>query len=194
MFGNDISMMTSVKLWLSKTFLMKDMGNASYILGIKIYRDRSRKLIGLSQSLYVDKVLGRFQMEHSKKGFLPVRHGIHLSKSMNHKTPEAVIQISRIPYASAIRSLMYAMPCTRHDISFAVSITSRYQSNPGSEHWSAVKTVLKYLRRTKDMFLVYGGNPELLVEGYTDSDFEYDVDDRKSTSRYVFILNGRAIS
>ena len=85
MFGNDIGMLTSVKLWLSKTFSMKDLGNASYILGIKIYRDRSRKLIGLSQSLYVDKVLGRFQMEHSKKGFLPVRHGIYQSKSMSPK-------------------------------------------------------------------------------------------------------------
>ena len=57
MFGNDISMLTSVKLWLSKTFLMKDLGNASYILGIKIYRDRSGKLIGLSQSIYVAGVL-----------------------------------------------------------------------------------------------------------------------------------------
>ncbi|CAL8993173.1 unnamed protein product [Prunus brigantina] len=85
MFGNDIGMLTSVKLWLSKTFSMKDMGNASFILGIKIYRDRSTKLIGLSQSLYVDKVLERFQMEHSKKDFLPVRHGIHLSKSLSLK-------------------------------------------------------------------------------------------------------------
>ncbi|CAL8089811.1 unnamed protein product [Prunus armeniaca] len=189
-FGNDIGMLTSVKLWLSKTFSMKDMGNASYILGIKIYRDRSRKLIGLSQSLYVDKVLRRFQMEHSKKGFLPVRHGIHLSKSMSPKTSEAAIQMSKIPYAYVIGSLMYAMLCTRPDINYAVSITSRYQSNIGSEHWSAVKTMLKYLRRTKDMFQVYGGNPELLVEGYTDSNFEFDVDDQKSTFGYVFTLNG----
>ena len=72
--------------------------------------------------------------------------------------------MSRIPYASAIGSLMYAMLCTRPDIRYAVSITSRYQSNPGSEHRSVIKTVLKYLRRTKDIFLVYGGNPELLVE------------------------------
>lgn len=63
MFGNDLGMLTIVKLWLSKIFLMKDMDDASYILGIKIYRDRSRRLIGLSQSLYVDKVLIRFRME-----------------------------------------------------------------------------------------------------------------------------------
>ncbi|KAM1546338.1 hypothetical protein ACFX10_046560 [Malus domestica] len=143
LFGNDTAILSSVKVWLSKTFHMKDLGDASYVLGIKLYRDRSRKLIGLSQSMYIDKVLSRFEMEQSKKGFLPVRHGIHLSKSMEPKTPEEIGHMSRIPYASAIGSLMYAMICTRPDIAYAVSITSRYQSNPGLEHWAAVKTVLK---------------------------------------------------
>ncbi|KAM1644665.1 hypothetical protein EV1_006205 [Malus domestica] len=194
LFGNDTAVLSSVKVWLSKTFHMKDLGDASYVLGIKLYRDRSRKLIGLSQSMYIDKVLSRFQMEQSKKGFLPVGHGIHLSKSMEPKTPEEIRQMSYIPYASAIGSLMYAMICTRPDIAYAVSITSRYQSNPGSEHWTAVKTVLKYLRRTKDTFLVYGGASELRVEGYTDADFQSDVDDRSSNSGYVFTLNGGAVS
>ncbi|CAL8113167.1 unnamed protein product [Prunus armeniaca] len=86
MFGNDICLLTSVKLWLSKTFSMKDLGNASYILGIKIYRDKSRKLIGLSQSLYLAKVLGIFYMEQSKKGYSLVRSGIHMSKIMCPRT------------------------------------------------------------------------------------------------------------
>ncbi|KAM1048430.1 hypothetical protein PS2_027337 [Malus domestica] len=135
LFGNDTTVLSSVKVWLSKTFHMKDLGDASYVLGIKLYRDRSRKLIGLSQSMYIDKVLSRFQMEQSKKGFLPVRHGIHLSKSMRPKTPEEIRQMSVIPYASAIGSLMYVIICTRPDMAYVVSITSRYQSNPGSEHW-----------------------------------------------------------
>lgn len=192
--GNDIGMLSSVKLWLTKSFSMKDLGEASYILGIKIYRDRSQRIIGLSQSLYIDKVLKRFHMEQSKKGLLPVRHGLHLSKNMCPKTPEEIQQMSKIPYASAIGSLMYAMVCTRPDISYAVGITSRYQSNPGLDHWGAVKCILKYLRRTKDMFLVYGGTSELQVEAFTDSDFASDVDDRKSTSGYVFILNGGVVS
>ncbi|KAM2676504.1 hypothetical protein EV1_003163 [Malus domestica] len=194
LFGNDTAILSSVKVWLSKTFHMKDLGDASYVLGIKLYRDRSRRLIGLSQSMYIDKVLSRFEMEQSKKGFLPVRHGIQLSKAMEPKTPEEIRQISYIPYASAIGSLMYTMICTRPDIAYAVSITSRYQSNPGSEHWAAVKTVLKCLRRTKDMFLVYGGAAELLVEGYTDADFQSDIDDRSSNSGYVFTLNGGVVS
>ena len=74
LFGNDTAVLSSVKVWLSKTFHMKDLGNASYVLGIKLYHHRSRKLIGLTQTMYIDKVLSRLQIEQSKKGFLPVRH------------------------------------------------------------------------------------------------------------------------
>ena len=75
--------------------------------------------------------------------------------------------MSKIPYASAIGSIMYAMLCTRPDVSYALSITSRYQSYPGESHWTAVKNILKYLRRSKDMFLVYGGLEDDLVEMVT---------------------------
>ncbi|PKI73953.1 hypothetical protein CRG98_005646 [Punica granatum] len=88
LIGNDIGMLTSVKVWLSNTFSMKDLGEANYILGIRIYRDRPKRLIGLSQALYLDKVLKRFNMQDSRRGLLPVRHGIHLSKAMSPKTPE----------------------------------------------------------------------------------------------------------
>ncbi|XP_068331383.1 secreted RxLR effector protein 161-like [Pyrus communis] len=104
------------------------------------------------------------------------------TKSMGPKTPEEIQQMSVVPYASAIGSLMYAMICTRPDIAYAVSITSRYQSNPRSEYWAAVKIVLKYLRRTKDMFLVYGEVTELRVEAYTDTDFQSELNDRSSNS------------
>ncbi|MBY3556132.1 hypothetical protein HGI15_22655, partial [Modestobacter lapidis] len=128
--GNDVGMISSVKLWLSSNFSMKDLGEATYILGIKIYRDRSKRLLGLSQSMYIDKILKRFSMENSKRGLLPFRHGIHLSKDMSPKTDQEREHMSKIPYASAVGSLMYAMLCTRPDISHAVSVVSRYQSNP----------------------------------------------------------------
>ncbi|KAL0282273.1 UNVERIFIED_CONTAM: Copia protein [Sesamum radiatum] len=75
---------------------------ASYIFGIKIYRDRSRRMLGLTQSSYIEKVLKRFKMKHSKRGFLPVRHGIKLSKKQSPKTDEELKRMSNIPYASAI--------------------------------------------------------------------------------------------
>ena len=95
-------------------------------------------------------------MLDSKKGLLPFRHGIHLSREMSPKTPEDMVEMAKVPYASGIGSLMYAMLCTRLDIAFAVSVTSRFQSNPGLEHWMVVKAILKYLRRTRDLVLTYG--------------------------------------
>ena len=172
---------------------MKDLGEASYILGIKIYRDRSKRMLGLSQGMYIDSMLKRFSMEDSKRGLMPMSHGIHLSKKQAPKTPEERDRMSKIPYASAIGSIMYGMICTRPDVAHALSVTSRYQSNPGEEHWKAVKNILKYLRRTKDVFLVYGGS-ELKLEGFTDSSFQTDQDDSKSVSGYVFTLNGGAVS
>ena len=192
LIGNDVGMMQSTKVWLSNKFSMKDMGEASYILGMKIYRDRSSRMLGLSQSAYIDRVLKRFEMEESKKGFLPIGHGITLSKSMCPKTKDERVKMSKTPYASAIGSIMYVMICTRPDVAYALSACSRYQANPGLAHWSSVKTILKYLRRTKELFLIYGRG-ELEVEGFTDSSFQSDKDDSKSVSGYVFLLNGLSL-
>ena len=120
-------------------------------------------------------------MENSKKGTLPFRHGVHLSKEKSPKTLEQKERMSGIPFASAVGSLMYAMLCTRPDICYAVGIVSRYQSDPREEHWIAVKHILKYLRRTRDYMLVYSSG-SLETIGYTDSDFQGDIDSRKSTS------------
>ena len=100
--------------------------------------------------------------------------------------------MSRVPYASAVGSLMYAMLCTRPDIFYAVGIVSRFQSNPGFDHWVAVKHILKYLRRTRNYMLVYSSQ-DLIPIGYTDSDFQSDKDTHKSTSGSVFTLGGGAI-
>ena len=192
--GNDIEFLGTIKDSLKKSFSMKHLGEAAYILGIKIYRDRSKRLIGLSQSTYINKVLKRFSMENAKKGFLPVSHGQSLSKSQCPKTTDEREHMNKVPYASAIGSIMYAMICTRPDVSYALSVTSRYQSDPGVDHWTAVKNILKYLNRTKEMFLVYGGDEELIVKGYTDASFMTDPDDFRSQSGFVFTLNGGAVS
>ena len=192
LIGNDKQVLSGVKDWLHKQFDMKDLGEANYILGIKLIRDQKNKLLALSQASYIDKILVRFNMENSKRGSLPFRHGIHLSKEQSPKTPEQKERMSRIPYASAVGSLMYAMLCTRPDIYYAVGVVSRYQSDPGEEHWIAVKHILKYLRRTRDYMLVYSSG-SLETIGFTDSDFQGDIDSRKSTSGYVFTLYGGAV-
>ena len=162
---------------------MKDFGEATYILGILIYRDRSKNLFGLSQSMYIDTIVKRFGMQDSKKGFIPMRHEVQISKEQSPKTPEDKALMERITYASAIGSILYAMICTRPYVAYALSVTNRFQADPGEKHWEAVKCILKYLRRTKDLFLVY-----------TNSSFQSDPDGSKSTSRFMFTLNGGAFS
>ena len=101
--------MDSIKGYLNKSFSMKDLGEATYILGIKIYRDRSIRLIGLSQSTYLNKVLKKFKMDQSKKGFLPMLQGVKLSQTQCPTTAEDREKIKVIPYASVIGSIKYAM-------------------------------------------------------------------------------------
>jgi hypothetical protein len=186
-------MMEVIKSSLKKSFSMKDLGEAAYILGIKIYRDRSKRLIGVNQDAYIDKILNGFNMQDSKKCFMSMSHGITLSKKQCPTNPDEQERMRVVPYASAIGSIMYVMICTRPDVSYALSATSKYQSNYSDAHWIIVKNIQKYLRRTKEAFLVFGGEEELIVKGYSDASFQIDTDDSKSQSGFVFCLNRGAM-
>ncbi|GJW35896.1 retrotransposon protein, putative, ty1-copia subclass [Tanacetum coccineum] len=176
----------------SYMFAMKNLREAAYILGIKIYRDRSKRLISLCQSAYIEKILKRFYMENSKHGSIPMQEKLKLSKSQGASTPDVVKRMQNVPYAWAVGSIMYVVRCTHPDVAFAQNIISRFQQNPSELHWTDVNNILKYLRNTKYMFLVYGGDikRELRVSCYTDAGYLTDVDDLKSQSGYVFVLNG----
>ncbi|KAM1000142.1 hypothetical protein ACFX2A_006927 [Malus domestica] len=184
--SNCMNMLLETKGLLSKTFEMKDMGNASFVLGIEIVRNRSKKLLGLSQKSYIEKVL--------QNGEVPMGKGDRLNKSQCPKNELEKHGMSTKPYASLVGSLMYAQVCTRPDLAFAISVLGRYQANPGEQHWVAAKKVLRYLQRTKSYMLVYRSVENLELVGYTDSDFAGCLDDRKSTSGYVFTLGGAAVS
>ena len=116
-------------------------------------------------------------MDQAKKGFLPVLQGVKLSQTQCPTTTEDREKMKDVPYASAIGSIMYAMLCTTPNVCLAISLARMYQSNPGVDHWIAVKNIVKYLKRTRDMFLVYGGDKELVVNGYVDASFDTDSDD-----------------
>ena len=133
-------------------------------------------------------------MTKSKNVSIPLQQGTVPSEKDSPSTKEQREYMSKISYASAIGSIMYAMLCTRLDVAHALSMTSRFQQDPGEKHWTAVKGILKYLRRTKEFFLVYGSEEELIVNGYTGAAFQTDVEDSKSQSSYVFCLNGVVVS
>ncbi|KAA0048551.1 gag/pol protein [Cucumis melo var. makuwa] len=137
-------------------------------------------------------MLVRYSMQNYEKGLLPFKHGVHLSKEQCPKTPQEVENMRRIPYASTVGSLIYVMLCTRLSICYSVGIVSRYQSNLGLDHWTTVKIILKYLRRTRDYMFVHGAK-DLILTGYTDYDFQIDKDFRNFTSESVFTLNRGAM-
>ena len=124
--GNNVSVLQSIKIWLSKNFSMKDLGEETYNLGTRVYKDRSKRFLSLSQSTYIEKMLKRFSMDQSKRGFIPMMHGITLSKSLCPQTLDERTHLSLIPYSSAIGSIMYYMICSRPNVSYALSAMSRY--------------------------------------------------------------------
>ena len=124
LIGNDVGVMSSVKVWLSSQFDIKDLGEANFILRIKFWQDCKNKMLGLSQTGYIDKVLEQFSMQNSKKGLLPFRHEVPLFDDQRPKTLEEENMMGQVPYASTMGSLMYTMFCTRPDICYSVGMVS----------------------------------------------------------------------
>ena len=191
--GQDSSKIKELKLELSKSFAMKDLGPTKQILGMKIVRDREKGQIWLSQESYIEKVLERFNMHKAKPVGSPFANHFKLSSKQCPTSEKDKEEMKKVPYASAVGSLMYAMVCTRPDIAHAVGVVSRFLSNPGKEHWAAVKWILRYLRGTSKLCLCFGNNKPML-NGYTDSDMAGDIDSRKSTSGYLMEFAGGAVA
>jgi len=120
-----------------------------------------------------------------------------LSISQCPTSPSKMEDVSRAPYQSAFGSLMYAMVCTSLDIAQAMGVLSCYMSNPGRVHWDVVKRIFKYLWGTTEYSIYFQGTGDwqsLSIRGFVDSNWTSDVDRKKSTSAYVFTLNGGVIS
>jgi hypothetical protein len=169
--GNTKEMIDTTKKWLSSNFEMKDMGEASYILGVKIIRDRAKRLLGLTQETYIKKMLERYHMQDCKPMDTHVDKSLSLSCDMCPNTLEEKEKISRVPYASVVGSLMYAMICTHPVICYVVRLVSQYQSNPGQKHWMTVKRILRYLKGTSNYMLCYQEKKYLQLIGFSNADW-----------------------
>ncbi|RVX00778.1 Retrovirus-related Pol polyprotein from transposon TNT 1-94 [Vitis vinifera] len=157
--SSDVGLLHETKRFLSSKFDMKNLGNASFVLGDT-----------------------------------PVAKG---DKFSLHQCPKNELEkkdMERFPYASAVGSLMYAQVCTRPDIAYIVGMLGRYLSNPSMDHWKKAKWVMRYLQRTKAYMLTYRRSSHLEIVGYSDSDFAGCLDSRRSTSGYIFMLVGGAVS
>lgn len=193
-FTNDKKLKKALKKFLCSRFQMKDLGEAKHCLGLRIRRDRVKGELSLDQQSYVEAMLEKFQMANCHAVATPFEPSLRLDKSMCPNTKEEEEEMKNVPYKEAIGSLTYLSQVTRPDISYAVNAVSQYSSNPGRKHWEAVKRIFRYLRGTAGDRLRYtkDGSPD--IAGYTDADWGGDVDTRKSTTGYVFTMQGGAIS
>ena len=163
---------------------MKDMGEAKLILDVKIIRNESG--IKLSQEHYVEKILRKFELYDRSPVSTPYDSSVQLKK--NRGDP-----VAQSKYAQIIGSLLHLMNFTRPDIAYAVCRLSRYTHCPNNEHWEALIRLLRYLRGTINYGILYGGFPAVL-EGYSDANWILDSDKTKSTSGYVFMFGGGAVT
>lgn len=190
--ANNMTALHNLKAEISQRFDMKDLGEVHFCLGIQVFRNRHERSIRISQAKYVENILKRFNMLESKPIGTPLDANYKLTKEMSPVSEKEAEEMRSVPYQSAIGSLMYAMLGTRPDIAYAVGAVSQYCSNPGRGHWTAVKRIFRYLKGTRNYALEYKGSGHLV--GYSDADWAGNVDDRRSTTGYTFLIAGGAVS
>ena len=198
MISECLKRLEAVKRGLENHFEMTDLGEAHWLLGVEIRRDRAKRTLSLSQGAYVQTVLGRFNLENANTVTSPMDPSVHLTKSQSPATDEEKEDMASVPYRELIGSLMYAAVATRPDIAHAVTALSQFLENPGHAHWQAAQRVVKYLKGTGDFGLTYGladgvGMPAGKPVGYTDADFASQ-EHRHSVSGYAFLVHGGAVS
>lgn len=185
LFASQKSTLDDVKEKLQKKLNMKDLGKVNQCLGLNI--TRTSNSVMLDQEKYIKEVLSRFNMSDCKMVRTPAEVALKFNEDKE-------VDILDCPYQQAIGSLLYVAQGTRPDISYIVNTLSRFNKEPRSEHWAAVKRVMRYLQGTKGYKLTYTKNGNADITGYCDADWASDARDRKSCTGYVFMFQGGAIS
>lgn len=198
LISTSLKYLYEIKKQLAQSFEMKELGEAHFILGIKIERDRSNRKLTISQSEYMKNILNAYGLGNSRRDtHTPMNMGVKLVKTGLAGEPESEsVEIKE--YQSAVGSIMYAMLCTRPDIAYPISRLAQFSNDPRKAHWKAVMQLIRYLATTSDYCIVYDGkhdeHSQPILIGYTDSDWGKHLEDRRSVTGYVFCMAGGAIS
>lgn len=191
LFSNSDQNLKFIKDSLHQRFKMKELGPVEHCLGMRI--NQYSNGVSIDQEHYIEQILERFGLSDCNSLSTPMKPNENLT--VVEMTQEEIDQMRNVPYQEAIGCLMYLSQCTRPDISYAVNVLSRFNSNPHLNHWLSVKRVFRYLRGTSKMKLFYSrGICHNDIIGYADADYAGDIENRKSTSGYVFISQNAAIS
>ena len=185
-----------IKSVLGKAFKVRDLGPISFLLGIKIVRDRKNRTMHLDQSQYIIDLLERFDMQNCAPVDTPMTPGLQLTKDDCPKTPEEIAEMAGVPYQTAVGALNYLAVATRPDISYTVAKLAKFNSCPGPRMWQAVKRLLRYLQGSKDLKLTYAPDPlsKSLFTTFTDAAFADDRDTGRSTNGYIVKIGTGAVS
>ncbi|KAF5320751.1 hypothetical protein D9619_000007 [Psilocybe cf. subviscida] len=177
---------------LGRKFEVKDLGELKFVIGMAVDRDWKSGIAKVHVRPFLERTLARFRMADCVPKYTPLPPGIVLSSSMSPTTDLEKEAMAGIPYREALGCIMYAQYVARPDLSFAVTLLSRFASNPGQQHWAAVLHVLAYIKATLHFALRYGGEGHTSIApiGYTDADFAGDIDTRRSYAGYVFLQGG----
>jgi hypothetical protein len=189
-FGPQKTKIDEVKKQLNQKFKMTDLGPCEYFLGTKVTRDRAQKKIWLSQTAYLERTLQNLGLTNLTPQNIPMEPGETLEPAPADFEANAE---DRQWYQSVIRSLMFAMIGTRPDLAYPISKLSRFMTNPTKEHRAAAIRVLKYVKKTLKLGLLFDGNLNQLI-GYSDAGWARDRSYSKSIECYIFKLAGAAIS
>ncbi|WIA35441.1 hypothetical protein OEZ86_003881 [Tetradesmus obliquus] len=177
------------KTQLLSTFDGRDLGEASYFLGMTVTRDPAAATIHLQQEQYTKELIAKYGMSDSKPRSTPLPTGIKLAAGEGEPLDTSVYH-----YGSVVGALNYLATCTRPDIAFASSLLCRYLSCPTKQHWQAAMSVLAYLNGTTSMGLVFNGKlGGLQPRGFCDASYGDDPDTRRSTSGSVFTAASGAV-
>ncbi|KAL0269596.1 UNVERIFIED_CONTAM: hypothetical protein PYX00_007274 [Menopon gallinae] len=185
--------MNEIKELLKREFEITDLGPINTILGINIKRDSDTGNMTLTQRNYIEELIKKFGMENAKEIGTPMELNVKVSKEMSPKDENEREEMKHKPYRELIGCLVYLSKATRPDIAFAAMTLGRYCNDPGKEHWTLAKRVLRYLKATPELGIKYSRNVKQL-EAFTDSDWAGNVDDRRSCSGNVLMLAGGPIS
>ena len=179
---------------MGKEWEIKDVGENEYFLGMRVQQDLDSGTIRLTQRPYWEHVLNRFDLTHVPPRNTPLPMGIMLDQNMSPKTDSEKKQMVDKPYRPVLGSVMWGQLATRPDLSFAVSLLSRFQADPGIEHWKALLHVIGYVRNTMNYGLTYSRDMDLTPIAYVDADYGGCHDTRRSTSGFVFTMAGGAVT
>ncbi|KXJ83029.1 hypothetical protein RP20_CCG009471 [Aedes albopictus] len=177
----------TVKACLAKKFEMTDVGEVRNFLGMKIDRNKEKKIMCISQRRYLESLLSRFQMEDCSPISTPMENRLKLPKGEESKRTSK-------PYRELVGCIMYASLTSRPDLAATANYFSQFQACPTDEHWVHLRRVLRYVKGTLDLGLIYRGDAdETLLAVYTDADWANDIVDRRSVSGAVFKVFGASV-